>query len=489
MNPRTTLVLALVAAALGAFIWFYEIEGEASRAESERAGKRIFSGLEADDVDWVALRTRDGVEARLERGDDRRWSLSAPIAFAADEAIADGMASALAELDPVDEIESAQAASVYGLGDDARVIRFGARGEERALRIGRDAPVGAARYVAREGDASVFTIASWRANAFDKDFAALRDARVLAFDRERVVGLTARWPGGEVALAKQDGAWRLTAPLDAPADASRIADLLSDLAYLRAEGFVDEPSEAERASLAAPDFELELALGAPAGEPAGEPELPLAFALGREVDGARLVRTGGSTLFRVGADRIDDFPRRTVEYRDRTLSRFAIGDAERVEIAFHEEGAQARSEVVELQRDEGAWTSTPALREGVASALVAALSQLTADDIDAEWLGEEERRALGLAPERVALRVFGAPASGDGAPAEAPLLADVLLGELDGERRFAAMARGRDTLFRLPARAADDLPLSRADFEARFVAPPEPAAQPADPGDEPGSEG
>ncbi|MCA9510066.1 MAG: DUF4340 domain-containing protein [Myxococcales bacterium] len=482
MNPRTTWILAFVAAALGAFIWLYEIRGEADRSAAQAAAKRIFVGVEPDDVDWVELRTRDGVDARLERDASARWRLVRPLDFPADEPTADGIASALAELDPIADIATPQAPEVYGLGDAAHVVRFGAKGAEHALRVGRDAPVGAARYAARDGDARVFTVASWRANAFDKDLAALRDARVLAFDRERVGALTARWPGGEVALAKRDGAWRVTAPLDAPADSDRVADLLSDLSYLRAEGFVDAPGEAERATLDPPAYAIELELAATdAGDAGDADDAPAArdvlqLAIGGEIDGARLVRTAGTTLFRVGADRLDDFPRRVVDYRDRTLARFAIGDAERLEIAFHDdgEGGDAASGpgtfAFEAHREAGAWTSTPPLREGMASALVASLSQLVAEDVDAEWIGDEERAALGLAPPRVELRVVGAVPEGGG---EAPVLADVSLGRAAPSRGVAATAAGRDELFRLAPRAADDLPVSRAAFEERFVAPPE----------------
>ena len=75
MNPRTTWILAFVAAALGAFIWLYEIRGEADRSAAQAAAKRIFVGVEPDDVDWVELRTRDGVDARLERDASARWRL------------------------------------------------------------------------------------------------------------------------------------------------------------------------------------------------------------------------------------------------------------------------------------------------------------------------------------------------------------------------------------------------------------------------------
>ena len=60
MKPRNTLILALVVAALGAFVWFYEIQGAEKRSEEESASKRIFHDLKADAIEWIELRT-DGV--------------------------------------------------------------------------------------------------------------------------------------------------------------------------------------------------------------------------------------------------------------------------------------------------------------------------------------------------------------------------------------------------------------------------------------------
>ena len=48
MNPRNTGILLLVAAALGAFIYFYEIQGADSRREAEEREKRLFAGVEPE---------------------------------------------------------------------------------------------------------------------------------------------------------------------------------------------------------------------------------------------------------------------------------------------------------------------------------------------------------------------------------------------------------------------------------------------------------
>jgi len=55
MNPRTTGLLALAAAILGGFIYFYEIGGEPARQAALDDEKRIYPGLDADDVDAIVI--------------------------------------------------------------------------------------------------------------------------------------------------------------------------------------------------------------------------------------------------------------------------------------------------------------------------------------------------------------------------------------------------------------------------------------------------
>ena len=143
MNPRTTLALALVAAGLFAFIWFHEVEGEAAREAELAASKRIFAGREPDDVEWIALRTSDGADVRAERdADTARWRLVAPIDFPGDGVALDAMASALAELDAVDEIDPRRRVDVRGLFTRAEEVGFvGALAVAQGRRLPRGARI------------------------------------------------------------------------------------------------------------------------------------------------------------------------------------------------------------------------------------------------------------------------------------------------------------------------------------------------------------
>ena len=55
MNPRTTLVLAIVAAVLGGLVYYYEIHGAPSREEAAEAERLVFPGTEPTDVQWIEI--------------------------------------------------------------------------------------------------------------------------------------------------------------------------------------------------------------------------------------------------------------------------------------------------------------------------------------------------------------------------------------------------------------------------------------------------
>ena len=142
MNPRATGILLLLAAALGAFVWLYEIEGEEGRKEAADAEKRLFVGLDPEDVTWVELVTGEGTRVRAER-DAAGWQIRQPLDFPGDAGAWDGIAAALTASTREAVFDEPQAPEVYGLGDGADEVRFATEGAEHTLRLGDPAPLDA----------------------------------------------------------------------------------------------------------------------------------------------------------------------------------------------------------------------------------------------------------------------------------------------------------------------------------------------------------
>ena len=471
MNPRTTAFLFLVAASLVAFVWLHVIGGEAAREDAEQRAKQLFPEVEAEAVESITLTTRDGVRARFERRTPG-WQVLEPLLFPGDEFALDAMASALAEISSETVYEDPQDLAVYGLDGEEQELRFVVAGVEHGLRVGDKTPVGSNSYATIVGRDEVYTVPSWRLNALRKNLDDLRDKRILRFDVASITKLRLRWPEGSVGLERGEDGWRLSHPIQAAADEEVVDGLLSNLAFLSATGFSDEPPSDRESGLERPEFEAELEVAA-AGE--GEEPRSLRLAVGRlQAEGWRLVRASQPSLYQIAGDRLADFPRDLAAYRFKQLARFAPLDARRLEIAFRPEHAE--SVTITATRGEDGWHSGPEsmARERI-TALVDALSRLRAQGILADSAGERELRELGLEPPNVALSVYG-EAEGASEP-----IARVRIGAFDGDRGIVAQAIGDPVIYLLEAELAEHIPVSIEAFRNRFLAEEEEPPPEADP--------
>ena len=464
MKPRNSLILLLVAAlALGA-LWYFELR-EGAESADEGESTELFSGLEAAQVEWVELAQPDGAVVRLEKRGEA-WRISKPVDAPADRFAADGVASALADLasetvfDPAAEDAALhpEAPESYGLTREPRV-RFAAAGETHALRLGDPTPVPGSSYAAAEGDARVFVVPQWQTNALTKPLSELREARLLDFEREKLAKITVAWGEGGATIEKKSETWRLSAPLDDAADEVAVQSLISDLAALRAEAFLDAPPSDAELGFTAPAYRIALAL---------EGGASYALVLGAKREGERIAaRSGASGAVEVAASLLERLPKNVNALRDKTLASFLTSDAQRFTLTLSAPGEQAL--VVTGTSSAEGWKTTPAMEAGAASALVAEVASLSGHEIAAEALGPAELAAFGLAPPRARIEVRGA-----GKAEAAPLLADVRLGVLRSGSGLAAQRADRDVVYWIDEARAAALPQSAEQFRTSFAekAPP-----------------
>jgi hypothetical protein len=67
--------------------------------------------------------------------------------------------------------------------------------------------------------------------------------KILAVDVDAVTGVTLTYPDREIVLAKTDGGWRLTKPVDAPADDITVKNLLHAVADAETKRTIDDPPQ------------------------------------------------------------------------------------------------------------------------------------------------------------------------------------------------------------------------------------------------------
>lgn len=265
MNPRRTLFLVIVAAALALYVRQSErVPGRTSGAAGGRVAFPAIPAHLAVSIEW----SRDGVALRLERGAEGRWRMTAPVKAPADTAAVDAFLERLAKLRPKAWLSPAEIAGptvkAFGLEAGAGILKVAADGPPIILKIGGLTPLSGEFYLARVGTEGVFVadaslLDSLPATANDWRDRSIIPAHDSPVDRIEVRGATAF----EAAQDAATGLWRLVKPLSARADGAQLTGLLSALARSQIERFVTDapPADLESLGLQPPQAEVVLAAG------------------------------------------------------------------------------------------------------------------------------------------------------------------------------------------------------------------------------------
>jgi hypothetical protein len=495
VKPRTLLVLLVLVAGLGAFIWFYERELPGSEERAEQA-KRVFRGLEADEVAALVVE-HGGERVRLERvpapdaGDEEaedgedgagedgedgedaaepfplpepepEWRIAEPAALAgarADRFAVDRLLDSLTTLEKSRTLEDADRAEA-GLDEPrARVTIVREGGEETTLEIGAEVPASTSALAALAGAPEVYVVGGGIVHDLDRAPGDWRDREILAVRRDEIERLTLAPAGGErIVLARRGGEeYWLDEPLVDRADATAVDQLVTDLGAVRAREFVDAPGEDLAAyGLDAPRGAIEIAAGG------GE---PLRLEIGGEAGGMGWYGRAGGQVFAADGQLPEALAKAPADWQSRALSARRLYQIDRVDVVA------PGAEPLVLEREGPDWK-----RGGEAIPYTPVSDFLFAvTDARAERLARRDAaRAVGDlgAPALTITLAGGAEGEGDAAAGSETI---TLYPPAAGGEVPAAVT-GRDFALYLAPAAAETLRQSLERLrEAEPLPPPEPA--------------
>ena len=235
---RSTLILLVLAAALGAYIWFVEMKRTPS--DEEPKAERVFTALEQDQITALTVKAGNGDETTLKKA-GAGWTIEAPIKAAADASEVSGVTSNLATLDITRVIEEKpKTLEPFGLQPPRIKVTFTAKGPARTLLFGSKTATGGDVYAKLEDAPRVFLVPGWLEQSFDRTTFQFRNKAIVAVDREAIDHLSVIGTPGTIELKKESDTWRLVQPMAARADSSEVGSLLTRLASGQMQAIVAE---------------------------------------------------------------------------------------------------------------------------------------------------------------------------------------------------------------------------------------------------------
>jgi uncharacterized protein DUF4340 len=427
MRFRTTIVLVLLLAGLGAYVYWIEVP----KAQQEEKKKTLYD-FKADDVTEVALVYADHEIALKKSGEE--WRITKPLDVAADTTTVKNLVSAIAECEVKKTLTDASSdPAQYGL--DHPLVKVTVKVKDKELPtivVGKNTPVGFSTYIQKADDPKIMlTNAAFR-SGMDKKVKDLRDKTILNFADKDVQKIELHGDGKDLTLTQKDETWTIERPASYAGDATALRSFLSTLRSMRAVDFPDPPPDPSAYGFDAPRLTLTLYLG--------KDNAAKSIVLGKENDKKEVYVQGSGqppTIYTVSDWVFRDLNKNVTDFRDKTLLAFDRDKISALEVK-RKDGGQFKL----VRGDDKQWhldgnTGKPA--ETAISQYLGDLHDLKGFDIAADH--PADLAAFGLDQPLLSYTVSGE---------DKKSLGTVVIGEhqaTEGKKDYYAMAEGGPTVF------------------------------------------
>ncbi len=263
MKPKlTTSMLLIGVVVLGAFIWFFERDGETSHQKKQRT-QTVFAVYPAS-INSILLE-RDGVEIECSKASGV-WRLIRPADAPVNAGIVEKMIAGMARVERGELItaetltDRGLSPSDYGFDEPRARITFQNNRGTFTWLIGRNAPLGDRLYIMSEGGGDIIAAPQTLLNLVPKDAAWIRDHALFRDDVASVRGIDLRRPSGFLQLRhpENDG-WLMQQPHNSRADIPSVHALIEKILTAHIDKFItDEKTDLTVYGLEDPAFELTL---------------------------------------------------------------------------------------------------------------------------------------------------------------------------------------------------------------------------------------
>jgi hypothetical protein len=274
----STIVLLVVLAGLVGYIYYLNRTTPAEGTDTKKA----FASLNADAIEALRIRSADHETTTVQKsGTD--WKVVDPVQADADDNDISGIAGTLATMDVERVVDEAPAdVKQYGLDPPRVEVEFRTKGQKdfRKIDIGDKTATGGNVYARLPGEKRVVLLNSSVDPTFNQSTFALREKKILHFDRDKVTGIELASGSTNFAFTRKDMEWTIQRPIMARGEYTTLEGIIERLSTAQMEGIVaDSATDLKQYGLDKPDATITIMTdGAPVTLTLGKTEKALVYA-------------------------------------------------------------------------------------------------------------------------------------------------------------------------------------------------------------------
>ena len=258
----STLILVVVLAGLGGYIYFVDSKKPAASADGSSATKEKVFTVEAGKINELRV-TYQGDSSLLKK-DDSGWKMIEPSPIDADPPEAIGVASALTNVEIVRVIDdNATNLEQFGLANPQITVAFKAEGgASGTLKLGNKNATQGEIYALKNDEKRVFLVSSFQETSFNRKPFDLRDKKILKFDRDKADSLVLEKGANTIEMSRSGSEWKVVKPIPSRSDYSTIEGFITRLSSANMSKLVEEkPADLAKYGLDKPSMKVTIGAG------------------------------------------------------------------------------------------------------------------------------------------------------------------------------------------------------------------------------------
>jgi hypothetical protein len=246
MRYWPTLVMVLVLAGLGLYLYAIELPQKESHERQDTADKKVLL-FDQETLSGLTIKT-DRQELVFARTAEKGWMMTAPLSTEADQREVQNLIRALVTGTVTRAVEDHPTNLIpFGLDNPVTTITVAAGAARETFSIGDSGPLTSTLYVLRESDRKVLLTNLAPKDFVNKTLMTFRRKDLLDVSQSDVDRIRLTYATTEIVLyqgqEKPKSKWKLRYPIEAEADQTEVRALLFRLEDLRALGIVDPGPE------------------------------------------------------------------------------------------------------------------------------------------------------------------------------------------------------------------------------------------------------